>query len=443
MLSCQKLSNVKACRIVNCHYFRSFACGAAAAEIARAFCMEAAMVGRELRSNWAGLEFARKAIGQCLPQRDLDWDVESKSGNPVRSSQVRCLMERIRSMEKVKAGDVAVLPMDAPAAYDVGDDSTARPHSPPVEADGGATSQALLRKMHARNVQFFHLVQTMDSTIRTLSKSVQQMKRLLEIHNLQIRNEIQTGANGLEDGVVPSLSITMDHHSTTASLVSRLKEEEAGVTEALQHLTNEEDIASQPVSMDAVSVRLGPDGYCTFYNEIGKAMDLPEGFELPTCDLVDAWSVWLRGFPNHKFRMPKTATTDEEQETLVDAPIKPLRDMKLGSIPLTLKKKYKDGWRPILQSMVTDVAHMLEGVPPAEMDDSFINATFNAAMEALIHKAPALFEGKNERNKSWKVATWSRKIREQQLGSKGAQRRSLGDTAQAKEDEDVAMVEQL
>ncbi|KAL7483891.1 hypothetical protein ACHAW6_009531 [Cyclotella cf. meneghiniana] len=393
-----------------------------------------------LISNWAGIEFVRKAIGHCMPHRDLDWDVDSKTGNPVRSSQVRCLMERIRSLEKKRGENTTVLPVDALASYNVDHDSTTPQHEAPLETDGRTTTQALLRKMHARNVQFFHLVQSMDSTIRTLSKSMQQMKRLLETHNLQIRNEI-TRSNGIQDGIVPSL--TAIDHTTTASLVSRLKEEGDGVTEALQHLTNNQDVAAQPASMDAVTVRLGPSGYCTFYNEIGKAMDLPEGFELPTCDLVDAWSVWLRGFPNHKFRMPKTTNMDEEQDTFVEAPIKPLRDMKLGCIPLPLKKKYKDGWRPILQSMVTDVEHMLEGVPPAEMDDTFINATFNAAMEALVRKAPALFEGKNEKNKSWKVATWSRKIREQQLGSKGAQRRLLGDTVQVKEDEDVAMVDQL
>ena len=51
----------------------------------------------KLSCNSAGVEFARKAIGHCMPHRDLDWDVVSKTGNPVRPSQVRCLMERIRS----------------------------------------------------------------------------------------------------------------------------------------------------------------------------------------------------------------------------------------------------------------------------------------------------------------------------------------------------------
>jgi hypothetical protein len=369
----------------------------------------------KLISNWAGVEFIRKAIGQYMPQRDYEWDVVNKSGNPVKSTQVQCLMDRIRSLETRKVeGDIngAILP----ASSHVGEEQASH-----------------LRKMHARNVQFLHIVQTMDSTIKTLSKSVNQMKRMLESQNLQIRNEMIGLSNGEgQDAGMPSLP-PMDH-VTTASLVTRLKEEETEVAETLHELNNEE-AALQP-DVGVVTLRLGPDGYCKFYNELGKATDIPEGFELPTCDLIDAWNFWLIGFPNHKFRMPKAS--DEGEDTLVDAPIKPLRETKLGSIPSSLKKKYKDGWRPILKTMETDVEHMLEGVPPAEMDESFITATYTAAIEALIRKAPALFDGKAERSKSWKVATWSRKIREQ-MGGKN-QRRSL-DLNVKDEEEDVAMAE--
>lgn len=92
--------------------------------------------------------------------------------------------------------------------------------------------------------------------------------------------------------------------------------------------------------------------------------------------------------------------------------------------------------RPILQYMVSSIDHMLTGVSPSEMDDSFINSTFSAAMDALISRIPAMIDGKHEKSKTWKVATWSRKIREH-TGSQ-RQKRAIEGAVQALDNEDVA-----
>lgn len=357
----------------------------------------------KLISNAAGVEFIRKGIEYYMPHEN----------NPARSGEVLSLMDKIRSLDPKAGKGTSILPHD----------SLIDPEDTPLEPDNVATTD-LMRKMHNRNVQFLNVIQAMDSTIRTLTKTVHQMKRTLESNNLQINDEI--------------LGSELMDHSETTSIVKRLKAEEAGITAALNNLTKNEYPSLQPVPMGNSSMKVDAQGYCTFYNEVGKEMDLPEGFELPTCDLIDAWTAWLTGFPSHKFRVTKT-TEEGETENLVDAPIKPLRNMKLGCIPASLKKKYKDGWRPILQYMATNVDNMIEGVSPADMDDLFINTTFNTAMESLIMKVPAMFQGKNERSKTWKVATWSRKIREQT----GSQRRSL---EEVKEEDvtdlaDVAMAE--
>ncbi|KAL3798098.1 hypothetical protein ACHAWO_010842 [Cyclotella atomus] len=367
--------------------------------------------------NFTGVDFIRKAIEYYMPHEN----------NPARSNEVLSLMDKIRSLESdTKAGRVApILPQDSL----VDPEDT---HDASLESDNAVTTD-LLRTMHNRNVQFLSVIQAMDSTIRTLTKTVHQMRRTLESNNLQISDEI-SASDCLANGV------PLIDHSATTSIVKRLKAEEAGITAALNNLAKNEYPSVLPVPTGNASMKVDAQGHCTFYNEMGKEMDLPEGFELPTCDLIDAWTAWLTGFPTHKFRVTKT-TEEGETESLVDAPIKPLRNMKLGCIPASLKKKYKDGWRPILQYMATSVDNMIAGVPPADMDDSFINATFNAAMEALIIKVPAMFQGKNERSKTWKVATWSRKIREQT----GSQRRSLEEVKDedAENLADVAMAEMV
>ena len=63
----------------------------------------------------------------------------------------------------------------------------------------------------------------------------------------------------------------------------------------------------------------------------------------------------------------------------------------------------------------------------ANIDDAFIKMTYDQAMSALHSKAPNMTSGKNEqKHLTWKVATWSRKIREEQLGpTQGAQHRPV------------------
>lgn len=71
----------------------------------------------------------------------------------------------------------------------------------------------------------------------------------------------------------------------------------------------------------------------------------------------------------------------------------------------------------------------------ADMDEAFIGSVFDAAMETLVFKNPNMFAGNNERSKTWKVATWSRKIREQ----KG--KRSMDDSAEVAVDVGIAVAE--
>ena len=49
-----------------------------------------------------------------------------------------------------------------------------------------------------------------------------------------------------------------------------------------------------------------------------------------------------------------------------------------------------------------------------DMNAAFVESTYNVARACLESKYPWLFEGNNsERNRSWKVATWSKKVREE------------------------------
>jgi len=115
---------------------------------------------------------------------------------------------------------------------------------------------------------------------------------------------------------------------------------------------------------------------------------------------------------------------DDDDEGVIDAPIRPLRFVNTSDLPQSLKKKFKDGWRPILLSMQGDVADMLQSTPVSEVDEKFVLETYEIAMKKLLAKAPGICaESGWDRYGSWKVATWSRKIREQCLGQQQVRRR--------------------
>ena len=274
----------------------------------------------KLISNFSGVDFIRKAIEHCLPEEN----------NPTRSHQVRSLLDNIQSTVKEICVDNEPFSQDHPK--DIIEPA-------PIESNNDTTSRMLIN-MHNRHMQFLSVIESMDSTIQTLTKGIQQMKRALESQNLQIQNELGSSD---EQAHHDFTSIPMVDNAETTALVIKLKEEESGIAAALNSLTENKELVQHP-SMETTSIKIGLDGYCLFYNELGKEFDLPEGFELPTCDLMEAWTAWLTGFPDHKFRV--TNTSDQgETESLVDAPIKPLRKMKLGCVPISSKKKYKDGWR--------------------------------------------------------------------------------------------------
>lgn len=129
---------------------------------------------------------------------------------------------------------------------------------------------------------------------------------------------------------------------------------------------------------------------------------------------------WLTGFPDFKVK--------KDNGEIVDAPIRPLRFVGIGNIPKLLKKNFKDGWRPILLSMTADVGQLLDSTPIVEMDDTFIIDSYNAALKALHQKAPAIYDssdGGTVKYSTWKVATWSRKIREHQLGQQQVSCRTI------------------
>lgn len=355
-----------------------------------------------------------------------NYDEFMNCGNPTRSKQVKELLRRVAVLGGKKRREEVVGVQQSPGK--------------PMPLVAGGGQNGLLRRVHNQNNEFINILSTMGSALRTFDRSIEQMKAALETSNIAIRHELSNanynGDDDNDDGDDDLADETMSEGATSdiPTLEAEMKQRVARVADTLQDFIN----ANIVIDRD-MTVLSGADGFCSFgSNDSGKRMDIPEGFLLPSVDLCKAWNHWITGFPDFKVK--------KHNGGIIDAPIRPLRLVNTSNIPHSLKKTFKDGWRPILLCMMADVAEMLETTPVAAIDAKFVQDSYDVALKALVLKAPAIFgDISAEKIGKWKVATWSRKIREQQLGQK-QMRRGMGvsgTTQMDTEDEDGDEEEEL
>ncbi|KAL7448924.1 hypothetical protein ACHAWC_001038, partial [Mediolabrus comicus] len=341
-------------------------------------------------SSWSSLGFMKKSISFFLP-RNAPWDPVEGRGNPTKSEEVKSLLLRVKTIEdsrkKASSGRQHSI-------YGAVDEIVTAINS----ADG---ARGLLQKIQGRNDEYINMMETMGTSLSALGATIEEMKAKLTASNDAIKQELSKDSTGLDDGHYKTF---ISELPTVSGLAKTISDEVANVSESLQSFVN-----SPGVGMPhEITINPGVSGYCSF-TEDGKIWDIPAGFIFPQCDLFTAWKHWLIGFPDHKIRNNKNE--------IVAAPIKPLRLISLGNVHQSAKKKMKDGWRPILIFMQAELEQDLDDMPLPSIDEQFIKMTYDTAMAALQSKAPNLMSGKNEqKHQSWKVATWSRKIREEQLG---------------------------
>ncbi len=342
-----------------------------------------------------------QSISFFMP-RTAPWDPVEQRGNPTKSHEVKTLLLRVKSIEDNRKKAPEML-----AQKQCMEEIVTAINS----ADGAS---GLLQKIQGRNDDFLKVLETMGTSVASLATTVEQMKTSLESSNDAIAKELsKEDSASTSAGEQAKMATFISELPDVMGLASKMQEEISKVAESLQGFTR------NPISLSPeMTITPSVSGYCAF-TEDGKSYDIPAGFVFPQCDLYGAWRHWLIGFPDHKIRNNK--------DEIIDAPIKPLRLVTLGDVHQAAKKRFKDGWRPILIFMQTVIEQDLDSVPVASIDDAFIKMTYDQAMSALHSKAPNMTSGKNEqKHLTWKVATWSRKIREEQLGpTQGAQHRPV------------------
>jgi hypothetical protein len=133
----------------------------------------------------------------------------------------------------------------------------------------------------------------------------------------------------------------------------------------------------------------------------GKFWDVPKNFKFqknPTHKV--GWEYWLQGRPGH--------------EMLVDgvmkkAPIKPYRKFINNNLPDSEKNVYGTSWKQIFDLM-EKAPGLIIPADPKDIDDQFIEDSFNTATDFLKQRVSYIWELKNRTIANWSISTWSKHI---------------------------------
>lgn len=268
-------------------------------------------------SGSSSLEFMKKAISFYMPVKE-NWDHERQCGNPTRSKEVKEVLHRVNAVGGGKKKQ-----------QEIYHSNTANTAIEVMDSDGPV---GLLNRVHDQNDNFIHILNTMGNALRTFTRSVDQIKSALETNNIVIRHELAARNTGAAESISILAEAADNVPNNFAAMESVIKESTGQVEDSLQTFMN-----ASAVNAD-MRIVPGLDGFCTFTNtHNNKQMDVPEGFQLPSVDLMRAWRHWITGFPDFKVK--------NESGHIIDTPIKPLRLINTTDLPQEVRKKYKDGWR--------------------------------------------------------------------------------------------------
>jgi len=128
--------------------------------------------------------------------------------------------------------------------------------------------------------------------------------------------------------------------------------------------------------------------------------DVPQGFVLPSADLYSGWQRWLQGIASY-------ASADGNGK-IIHAPVKPLRLLKQGDLPVKIRRSYDNNWKPIMELLEDEVKEEVRNRHVDDMDFDFFRGTYDKALKGATEKYPVFATAKN----TWKVSTYVRKMRE-------------------------------
>lgn len=135
------------------------------------------------------------------------------------------------------------------------------------------------------------------------------------------------------------------------------------------------------------------------YVHHGRYWQVPADFAFPTSvNLETVWKIWIQGLPGNE-----TIDTNGNRQ---QAPVRPVRKMKLNMLPKSVKKSYQLHWRPIFSLMEQAPGIQIDG----DLDAESILTSYEAGKEFLKTRVGYVFQKQNAKPMEWQISTWSKMV---------------------------------
>lgn len=162
---------------------------------------------------------------------------------------------------------------------------------------------------------------------------------------------------------------------------------------------------------DVHDTQQGQLHYC-IYQYDGRYWHTPKDFQFPEGAKLDTgWQRWLSGMPNN--------VTKAENGSILAAPIRPFRKLKANMLPVGLRSKFSNGWKPIFDMM--EKAPGLENLHDS-YNHEYITAKFDVAQCFLqTHRMQYVFQNEKYNTNDWRVSQWSKMLRRSSIEKNGTE----------------------
>ncbi len=115
-------------------------------------------------------------------------------------------------------------------------------------------------------------------------------------------------------------------------------------------------------------------------NKQKSVWDVPQCFVLPSADLYFGWQRWLQGIASY-------ASADGNGK-IFHAPLKPIRLLKHGNLPVKIRRSYDNNWKAIMELLEEEVKEEVRNRHVDDMDSDFFRGTYDKALKGATEKYP-------------------------------------------------------
>ena len=242
----------------------------------------------------------------------------------------------------------------------------------------------------------------MMEIIKAIYSQIQDLDANISSLGATITRAVQKGIeeNDVRSGLLTLSTMEQKLSDLSKAMMNKIDEKFQAASSLLPPAINDEnnsDIAGGNtfvVDNDSRVETSHGNQYKIYVNE-GKFCDVPQGWTLPKCTLIEGCSMWCIGQPSYFY-------TNSRGEK-VRAPIWPFALFRAQKLPKHLKNIWRCNFKPVFERMTGDDPIRV----PTTNIEAYLDESFQQGMTRLRELSPWIFEKDRKiKPEAWTISQW-------------------------------------